>query len=107
MQDQIPLRKWLFLCCACVFCDGCAKKILMNIENIQQYRTLQYTVCKDDDLVRHHDVTLFCFAPPMRNQQFVTATVVRSILVAFRIFYVVEVFLRNNNSNTLSGYSEE
>jgi len=53
----------------------------MTIENTQQYRILQYTISKDDDFVRYHDVILFCFAPLMRNQQFVTATVVRRSLV--------------------------
>jgi len=91
-----------------MFCDDCAKKILITIENIEQYRIL-HTIFKDDVLVRHHDVTLFSLPPLLRRHHFVTAIVVRRSLVVLQyvILYVMEDFLRNNISNRLSGYSEK
>jgi hypothetical protein len=65
---------------------------------------------KDDLLIRHNDVTLFCLVTLLKTQDFVTATAVRrSHIVAVRwvILHLGEDFLRNYISNTISGYTEK
>ena len=84
------------------------KKILMTNGNLQQYQILKYAIFEDKLLIRHHDVTLFCLVTLPKKQQFVTATVVRrrDILALHEVvLHIVEDFLRNNISKTLTGYS--
>jgi len=80
MQDQIPLRKWMLVCCACWCCDGWAKNVLWLFASGSKtgHCSTQYS------RTTWFKTQLRCINMPrnvLKTQQFVAATVVRRIYV--------------------------
>jgi hypothetical protein len=91
MQDQIPLRKWMLVCCDCWCCDGCAKDftLLFGTSSNTGYCSSNYSraTCLYTPL-RHTILPLTALQYPA--QQFVTATVARRsyIVHCVKLFYI-------------------